>query len=190
MIRLAPALVCAGLFPLAACFADGTSAIFGDRAQRTPYSSFSNFTQEPLQLLGAHLAGDIGPMRSLDEPAQLNGFHERDFTSVEVIVSNPRGSAMSLLDIHGGINHPSLVPGATFAFSRNDTPEEGAFFISGLGCAGTGAVGDWDYDRPLESVEVTVEATDNPEISRLHFTSATRDDVSHAYVDVMSGTGR
>lgn len=183
---LKPFLLMLMPFQLLGCMADRSfSNPFAEEGAYGPYSSFSNFTNEPILLVRGHLTGDIGPMRNMDDAAQLNGYHDSGFTTVEVIATSPRGAAMALLDIHGGVNHPDLVAGAELTFRRDDAPsEEGALFITGLGCAGDGAVGDWDFDRPLDEVRVSVEATDNPNVRRLSFTTLTRNDEAHGYIDV------
>lgn len=183
---LKPFLVMTIALQLWGCIADQPLAsAFADDGAYRPYSSFSNFTNDPILLVRGHLTGDIGPMRNMDNAAQLNGYHDDGFTAVEVITTSPQGAAMALLDIHGGINHPSLVPGTQWVFRRNEVPnEEGALFVTGLGCAGDGAVGDWDFDRPLDEVRIVVEHTENPNVKRLSFTTVTRDDEAHGYVDV------
>lgn len=171
---------------LLGCLADRSlSSAFADDGAYGPYSSFSNFTNEPILLVRGHLTGDIGPMRNMDDAAQLNGYHDTGFTTVEVIATSPRGAAMALLDIHGGVNHPDLAPGTEWVFRRDDAPEdEGALFVTGLGCAGNGAVGDWDFDRPLDEVRLSVETTENPNVKRLSFTTVTRNDEAHGYIDI------
>lgn len=186
MKTIASALAATVALLLSGCIVERPyESLFGDEGAYEPYSSFSNFTDDNVQLVRGHLTGDIGPMRGFDDPAQLNGYHDEGFTSVEVVVADDRGAAMALLDVHGGINHPALRPGASFTFTRSDLPEnEGELYVTGLGCAGNSVPGDWDYDRPLEEVRVQVEETDNPDVMRVNFTTYTRDDEAHGFVDV------
>lgn len=150
-------------------------------------ANFTNVVEDGVRPVNARLAGDLGPaMRSLDNVASINGFHDRGFTTLEVVVSNERGSAMALLDIQGGVDHPALRPGERVTFSSYDNSmRDDDLYIGGIACSGDGAYGEWNYDAPLESVDVQVEATDNPEVRRLNFTTVHEGDVATGHVDVV-----
>lgn len=150
--------------------------------------NFRNVVGDGVRPVGARLAGDVGPaMRGLDSEAGTNGVHDDGFTNLEVVVSNERGAAMAYFDIEGGIDHPALQVGERHRFGRFSTREggEGQLFVSGIVCSGNGGYGNWTYDAPLESVEVQVEATDNPDVRRYHFTTVHDGDTATGYVDVV-----
>lgn len=153
-------------------------------------ANFANVAEDGVRPLAAHLAGDVGPgMRGFDDNAQIIGYHERGYTNLEVGVSNDRGAAMALLDISGGINHPAFQPGASLTFaSDGSTSAADDLFITGVACSTDqpNAYGQWNYDAPLQQVDVDVEGTDNPEVRRLNFTTIHADgDSATGHVDVV-----
>lgn len=152
-------------------------------------SNFSNYADDGLRPLSGRLEGDMGPtMRSMDDIAQLNGYHDVGYTNLEVIVTNDRGSAMALLDFQGGIDHPALQPGERLTFSSMgptaDTPDD--LYVSALACAGEDEPGNWSYDTPSEQVEVEVQETENPDVLRYNFTTVQDGDVATGHIDVVS----
>ncbi len=151
--------------------------------------NFTNNLGDGVRPLNGRLAGDMGPsMRAMDDVAELNGYHDVGYTNLEVVVSNDRGSAMALLDFMGGIDHPSLEPGASFTFTNDDNRGEASDLnVSALACSGDQGYGQWDYDMPAERVDLDVEATDNPEVKRLSFTTYQDGDIATGYVDVVAG---
>lgn len=156
--------------------------------QFRPNSDFYSVTSGPLELERARLTGDIGPVTGLDNDAtQLNGWHERSYTNVEVIVENDRGeAAMTWLDINGGLFHPSLQPGERFTFTAGDYPADpqNELYVGGVGCSTeNGRAGQWDYDAPLDEVTVEVEEGPDADTMRLNFTTRTGNDVSTGFVD-------
>jgi len=135
-------------------------------------SDFSDYTDQGIRPLGGQLLGDVGPsMRGLDDPAQLNGYHDSGFTSLEVIVTNERGSAMTMLDFHGSVTHPQIQPGARLTFDGSDTGGSDDVYVTGVACSGDSDPYDWTYDEPLDSVDLEVEETGNPDVMRLNFTT-------------------
>lgn len=151
-------------------------------------ANFTNYVDDGVRPLNGRLAGDMGPsMRSMDDVAALNGFHDADYTSLEVVVTNDRGSAMALLDFQGGINHPALQPGERLTFANTgETSSADGLNVTALACSGEGEYGEWDYDTPASQVDVEVEATDNPDVRRLNFTTYQDGDIATGHVDVVS----
>jgi hypothetical protein len=150
-------------------------------------SDFSNFAEDGVRPVDGQLNGDVGPaMRSLDEPATVNGYHDSQFTSLEVIVSNSRGSAMTMLDFHGGIDSAQLAPGTRQSFDGYDNGEPGEVYVTGIACSGESDPYDWSYDEPLERVDVEVEETGNPEVLRYNFTTVDMaGDEAYGHADVV-----
>ena len=146
---------------------------------------FANFTTTNLQLLGGHLAGDIGAVNGFDEEATLSGSHDQNFTAIELVVVTENGSAMNALQIYGGIDHEDLAPGAQLAFDVDtyDAQTDGVF-IMGVACYGRGAPGAWDYDQPLDAVTVDVEAGESDDRRRLHFTTVSSGQVATGTLDI------
>lgn len=149
-------------------------------------ANFSNYLDNGIRPLNGRLAGDMGPMRSMDDIAQLNGFHDTGYTNLEVVVTNDRGSAMALLDFEGGVDHPALQPGADLTFVDGRASDNSGLVVTALACSGQGAYGEWDYDTPANQVDVQVEATDNPDVRRMNFTTYQDGDVSSGHVDVVT----
>jgi hypothetical protein len=153
----------------------------------TPNSDMYSVTSGDLDLRDGFLAGTIGPMNNLnDDAAELNGWQETNWATLEVIVRNDRGAAMSWFDVNGGFFHPGLRPGSTYTFSANDYPSDpqNELYISGVGCAGNGSIGDWSYDEPIDEVTVDIEETADPDVNRMNFTSRIGSSVSTGHVDV------
>lgn len=149
------------------------------------YSSFSNNTENNIDVVDGHIAGDIGPITDINNSAVVGGSHEYDFTSLEVIVTNRKGSAMVLLSVFGGVDHEDLVPGSVHQFTPTTDNRDG-LSVESIVCSGEGAPGDWDYDDVSNFVQIEVEQTEDPSVKRLNFTTYTEDDVATGYVDIVT----
>ena len=128
--------------------------------------------------------GDIGTIKDINNSATIGGFHDDEFTSLEVVMTNSEGSAMVLLSIDGSITHEDLVPNSVHQFASTSPPNREGLFIGGVVCSGEGAAGNWDYDDIANFVEVEVEQREDPDIRRLNFTTTTEDDIATGHVDV------
>jgi len=146
--------------------------------------SFSNSTDESVDVGEGFLMGDIGELKNIDNPATIGGFHDREFTSLEVIMHNRKGSAMTMLTIYGGVTHEDLVPNSTHQFIPNTSNRDG-LSIEAIVCSGDGAPGDWSYDDIANLVQVDVEQTEDPNTRRFNFTTYTGNDVAAGHVDVV-----
>ncbi len=147
--------------------------------------NFANFTESNIRIGSGHLSGDIGDLTALDESALVNGSHDANFTLLEVVVQSDRGSAMNLLQFYGGVDHDQLAPGSRLSFDLDSPDYSGdAVFVDGIACSGPGAPGAWDYDESLDSVEVEVEAGEDDNSRRLHFTTLASGQEATGYVDV------
>jgi hypothetical protein len=167
-----------------ACMVDRPYDTPPDESQyQVNHLSFSNSTHEYVDITGGILMGDIGPIKNIDNPTAIGGFHDDEFTSVEVAMTNSQGSAMVLLSFYGGIIHEDLVPGSVHQFIPT-TLERDDFSVEAIVCSGMGVYGDWDYDDISNMVQVDVEETNNPDINRLNFTTYTEDDVAIGHIDV------
>jgi hypothetical protein len=147
--------------------------------------SFSNSTDEEVDVGGGSLMGDIGEIKNIDNPATIGGFHDEEYTSLEVIMHNRKGAAMVMLSIFGGVNHEDLVPGSVHQFIPNTANRDG-LSVEALVCSGDGAPGDWSYDDISNLVRVDVENTEFPGQRRLNFTTYTEDDVATGHVDIIA----
>ena len=150
------------------------------------YGSFSNNSDKNIDVVDGSLSGDIGLITDIDSPATISGYHDDEYTSLEVIMTNRKGSAMALLSIFGGIDHEDLVPGSVHQFVP-DTSNRNGLSVESIVCSGEGAPGNWDYDDISNVVRVEVEATEHPEVKRLNFTTYTEDDIATGHVDVVTG---
>ncbi len=155
-------------------------------AYEVNYLSFSNNTEDGIDVGDGLIMGDIGPIKDINNLASVGGFHDDEFTSLEVVMTNRKGSAMVLLSIHGGINHEDLVPGSVHQFTPTAPANRDGLSIESIVCSGPGAAGNWDYDDISNFVEVEVEQTEDPDIRRLNFTTYTEDDVAVGHIDILT----
>jgi hypothetical protein len=147
------------------------------------YLSFSNNTQDGIDVVDGMLLGDIGPIRNINNSATVGGFHDDGYTSLEVVMTSTKGSAMVLLSIYGGVNHEDLIPESVHQFTPS-TESRNGLSIESIVCSGNGAAGNWDYDDISNLVEVEVEQTEDPQVRRLNFTTYTEEDVATGHVDI------
>mgnify|MGYP003628899554 FL=1 len=151
------------------------------------YLSFSNNTDEDINVFDGMLMGDIGTIKDINSSATIGGFHDDAFTSLEVVMTNSNGSAMVLLSIDGSITHEDLAPNSVHRFAATSPPNREGLFIGGVVCSGEGSAGNWDYDDIANMVEVEVEQREDPDVQRLNFTTTTEDDIATGHVDVFTG---
>ena len=104
----------------------------------------------------AHVFGDIGQMRNLDNPAEVSGYDDGDYTTLEVIAQDNRGAAMHWLEFYGGVNHPALRAGNELSFVSGNYPDqEGEIHVEAMACQGD-AVYAWDYDESATRTDLAV----------------------------------
>ncbi|MCP4501631.1 MAG: hypothetical protein GY822_16860 [Deltaproteobacteria bacterium] len=150
---------------------------------------FENYGDTDIRVRSGYLVGNIGSV-AVNDPALINGYNDNDETSLDVLVSNSQGVAMTQLFIMGGINHEALVPGAEFSFGNSgyDTDAvETDLAIDGMACSGNGDLYDWSYDEQLKSIDVVVEDGGAPNSRRLNFTTVQSGQEAEGYVDVIVG---
>ena len=149
------------------------------------FGTFSNYTNDEVEVVDARLRGDIGPMRDVDSSAMVGGMHDRGFTALEVIMTDSRGSAMTAFMVQGGIDHPDFAPGSSHRFTMSSWGD--AVYVEAMACAGDGEPGDWSYDEPVEEILMTVEETEDPNVNRVNFTTNTSGDIATGHVDLALG---
>lgn len=106
-----------------------------------------------LGAINGRVAGDIGPVRNLDNDAtQLSTYDDGYYISLEAVVEMPDRAAMTLLSVSNGaaIFHPGL--DATFRLADN----EDGLRVTMLGCVGQSAGVYDEYDAPADEVDVDV----------------------------------
>lgn len=136
------------------------------------------------------IAGDIGTMTNLNLDANINGYDEGDYSSVEVLGQNNRGAAMHLVDFIGGINHPALQPGAEMVFRSGNYPSEGnALHMEVMVCSGDTPYA-WDYDEAAEEVHVAVTETNDPNVIQIDYTTKVSSHPSIGLQNTDTSTGR
>ena len=136
------------------------------------------------------LAGDIGSMTNLALDANVSGYDEGSYSSIEVLGQNNDGAAMHLLDFIGGIHHPALRPGAEMTFRTGNYPSEGnALHMEVMVCSGDTAYA-WDYDEAAEEVHLTVSETDDPQVIQIDYTTQVGSNPSFGLQNPDSSTGR
>lgn len=186
MLRAAPLLLAGSALAFGSIGCTNSrdyEAVADDRFERQ--GNFANFTESNIQVGEGRLVGDVGGLTAIDESARVNGSHDANFTVLEVVVQNERGSAMNLLQIYGGVDNDQLAPGSRLTFNLDAPDYSGdSVFVDGIACSGPGEPGAWDYDEPLESVEVEVEAGEEENMRRLNFTTLASGQEATGYVDV------
>ena len=117
-------------------------------------------------ILDAEMEGDIGDRTFEKEKSFISGFGEEEYASIEITTAKVlNGSGMVILEIVGGLNHESLVPGfvgefqaaSSYSARRSDTLQ-----INTILCSGP-MPREWDYDDIGSLVRVEVEEM-NPEL--------------------------
>jgi len=129
------------------------------------YAAFGNVLAQD-----AHLFGDIGQMRNLDNPAEVSGYDDGEYTTLEVTAQDNRGAAMHWLEIYGGMNHPALRPGNELSFVSGNYPDQaGEIHIEAMACQGE-AVNAWDYDESASRTDVAVhEVEGRPDLIEVEY---------------------
>jgi hypothetical protein len=131
------------------------------------------------------LSGSLGSVSEFEGGIyQQTGYQYGEVASIQVDAQNAdeNWALMALLTVEGGIDHPDLVPGATFTFNYDDyygsydPADADRLYVSLLGCQGS-EPGYWDYDRSANEVTLTVEQGVAPEERVFNYT-ATWDDGS------------
>jgi hypothetical protein len=120
------------------------------------------YTDDPLVVSDATLAGDMGQVRGFsdDEPLH-NAYGYQGYSTVEIHARGTVGTeaAMGILEVSGGLDHPDLQPGAHFEFSMYDYTSYGSLdrplAMDLVGCSGP-TEGDWVFDSLADSLEVDV----------------------------------
>ncbi|MFZ9889017.1 MAG: hypothetical protein ACO3JL_16090, partial [Myxococcota bacterium] len=126
-----------------------------------------------LEVTDGALRGDIGPVRNIDTQAsRLSGYQDDWYASVEVRARTDGGAAMSLVNIHGGLD--ALQPGMRRTFRAGDYPSGASdeLFVDVMNCSGN--VEDaWDYDVAADEVTVEVSEGSTPDTLRVDYTTRT-----------------
>jgi hypothetical protein len=133
-----------------------------------------------IDLTDGRLQGEIGRVDIDNQSPELSGFDDGGFAYIEVLGAGNNGVAMNIVELNGGLDHPSLTDGFTGTFSYDDyfEAEEGDLRVMSLGCSGDEAYA-WDYDQPAS--ETTIEVLEVEEGLRVDYISSTE------RVDPMTG---
>ena len=139
------------------------------------YFDEGDFYEGNVDATSGWIAGDVGDMRGLDESAEVGGYDEGDYTTLEVLTTNGDGSAMHRLDFYGGLEHPALRPGNTLVFQGGNYPESNSqIHVEAMACSGAEAYA-WDYDDSADRVEMEVFETEDPEVVEVTYTTYVAD---------------
>lgn len=115
------------------------------------FASYGNLTTS-----SARMRGDIGTMRNIDNEADIQGYDDGDYTTLEIVTSDNRGAAMHWVEVYGGLNHPALQPGNNLSFQGGNIPSNaGEIHVEAMACQGD-QIYAWDYDEPANRVDVAV----------------------------------
>jgi hypothetical protein len=125
-----------------------------------------------LDVLSSTLRGTLGGV-AVDHDAAATGFAEEGYTTIYNNVDVAQnGAVMTIVDIIGGLEHPSFVPGfrATYAADDFYGLDASAAFVNVIGCSGQTA-GAWDYDSGAESVAISIDEGSAPETVLVTYTA-------------------
>ena len=141
------------------------------------YGFHSNSGDHFVNIFDTSLSGRIGDVISLDSaPSYVKGFNDEEYAEVEINATSTSGTAMALLQIHGGLGSDKLVPGTVHQFlgsSRSSAAAEGGFYIGAIVCSGM-LPGEWQYDDIGSRTEIRVsELEGTPNGRRIDFTTTT-----------------
>jgi hypothetical protein len=111
-----------------------------------------------LDVRGGQLAGALGPIDGFSAEAyEQRGFHEEGWSEVTLHAGTGYW-VMTALSVEGGLEHPSLAPGARLEFPRDAQP---GLSVSVLGCSGP-AREVFDYDEDAQRVQIEVQSGASP----------------------------
>ncbi|MCP4501630.1 MAG: hypothetical protein GY822_16855 [Deltaproteobacteria bacterium] len=115
---------------------------------------------EPLEEIKVDLAsglidGDIGPNNFRYEGSELYANVGRNYSDFEFYVPRGPNSGMVIVNIFDEYDLSAMVPGQSVTLSAIGYDQATGSSVIGLACSGTD--GTWEYDQPIDSVEVTVE---------------------------------
>lgn len=113
---------------------------------------------ESIPLMGARLAGDLGRVQGLvsDDPA-YSGYTEDGWRSVvRVETSSAAGgwAVAAIVELDGGIGHPSLRPGAHLVV-RAAGPGEDGLTVRVVGCSGE-SLADFEIEKDADEIDLEV----------------------------------
>lgn len=125
-----------------------------------------------LQISNAHLSGDMGSVHDFGGAASPNT-HYQDYGYANITLTTTNESegysAMAIIYLQGGIDHPSIVPGASFHFRGGYGSDQG-ISMSVTGCSGP-REGSWEFDAGADDVTLEVEEGSLPGTLRMDFVS-------------------
>lgn len=111
--------------------------------------------------------GTMGAVQGFDgDVVMTSGSTDANYTFIEVHSANDGWATMSQLFIDGAL--ADLEPGTTLTFAGYEDWTGEAVHISMVGCSGPEQYA-WDYDVPVEDLEVDVMPGETPEGRVLHF---------------------
>ncbi|MBI2895892.1 MAG: hypothetical protein HYY06_20210 [Deltaproteobacteria bacterium] len=135
------------------------------------------YSEQAIDITDSALAGDMGSVRGFDDEDPMhNGWAYEGWATVEIHALGQNGSdaAMTIFEIDGGIDHPSLRPGAHFEFSWDaynyDNQLDRPLRMDVVGCSGP-SEGDWVFDEMANEVEVDVSEGSTPGTVVIDFTA-------------------
>ena len=155
------------------------------------YTFSSNSDDAFVDIVESKISGDIGDIEDIDNsPAAVSGYDEGEHTSIELIMTSTRGSAMVALSLYGGgITSDELVVGSVHQFVPSSAQREGSdLHAEAIVCSGA-MPGEWTYDDIVNQLEIRVEqaeASDEvPAAKRINFTTTTEEDVATGHIDIV-----
>jgi hypothetical protein len=131
-----------------------------------PYQSPFDGT---LVISDGHLGGSMGDVRDFEGDATSSyGYQGGNYASITVTTTNETAgySAMTILDLEGGVDNPALTPGASFHF--DGVEQVGGVYLYVTGCSGP-REGSWMFDSGADDVTLDVSEGSTPDTLRMDF---------------------
>ena len=161
------------------------------RMELQRYTFSSNSDDTFVDIIESRLSGDIGDVRNIDDsPTSVSGADEGDYTSIELVMTGTKGSAMVALSLFGGgITSEELEVGSTHRFLPSSAQREGDnLHVEAIVCSGM-IPGEWAYDDIVNQLDIQVEQIEaigeTPAAKRINFTTTTEEDIATGHIDVV-----
>lgn len=143
-----------------------------DRAGGASAPTYSSSTRLNQVGQAEMLQGSLGNVASFAAAApelRITGTSSNAVVRIDALNDSERWWAMNSLTISGGLNHPSLQPGAHLTFSGSSASANG-LRVSVLGCSGPSR-NNYTYDHSAQTTTVDVLPGSDATHNRMVFTA-------------------
>lgn len=149
-------------------FPSSNSDRSGGASGPSTYSSTGSTQVGQAELLQGSM-GNVASFASAEPELQITTFSSSARVRIDALNPSERWWAMTSLTIAGGLDHPSLQPGAHLTFSGSTATADG-LRVSVLGCSGPSR-NNYTYDHNAQTTTVDVMPGSDPTHRRMVFTA-------------------